>query len=243
MLVGVANALASAFRPIHNPVAYRGVKIACASISIEANMSILDKLTKDLRPFTNIAEHVPYFLNHHGFPKTAKHSSEVALKAHELAIQFNADTDKAEIAGWLHDISAVFPSAERANIARELEIEVLPEEVTLPMIIHQKLSVVLACELFGVTDSEILSAIGCHTTLKQDASLLDKVVFVADKIAWDQEGKPPYLEDLLAGLEKSIDHAAFVYLDYLWQMRDKLKVLHPWTAEAHAQLGERHGHG
>src|SRR5690606_20739542 len=115
-------------------------------------------------------------------PKTAKHSKDVAEKARELADHFNADANKAEIAGWLHDISAVFPSSERANIARELGLEVLPEEDIFPMIIHQKLSVVLACELFGVADSEILNAIGCHTTLKRDANLLDKVVFVADKI-------------------------------------------------------------
>ena len=179
---------------------------------------------------------VPTFLNHHGFVKTTKHSQEVVLKARELALRFKADVDKAENAGWLHDVSAVFPSAERAKIARELGIEVLPEEDTFPMIIHQKLSLVLASELFAVTDSETLSAIGCHTTLKRDASLLDKVVFVADKIAWDQSGEPPYLEAILEALEKSIDHAAFVYLDYLWQMRDKLKVLHSWTAQAHAQL-------
>ena len=157
----------------------------------------------------------------------------------ELAKQFNADEDKAEIAGWLHDISAVFPSAERAKVARELGIEVLPEEDTFPMIIHQKLSIVLGRELFGVTDSETLSAIGCHTTLKQDASLLDKVVFVADKIAWDQPGQPPYLNEILAGLDKSVDHAAFVYLDYIWQMRASLKVLHPWTAQSHAQLKQQ----
>ena len=129
--------------------------------------------------------------------------------------------------------------AERAKIAREFGIEVLPEEDTFPMIIHQKLSVVMASELFGVTDTQTLSAIGCHTTLKRDASLLDKVVFVADKIAWDQPGEPPYLDEILEALEKSIDHAAFVYLDYIWQMRDKLKVLHPWTADAHAQLNEK----
>lgn len=203
-------------------------------------MSILDTLTVDLRPFrNNIAEDVSYFLTHHDYPKTATHSKNVAQKAHELAYQFNEDADKAEIAGWFHDISAVFPSAERANIARELDVEVLPEEDSFPMIIHQKLSLVIARDIFDVTDTEILSAIGCHTTLKRDASLLDKIVFVADKIAWDQAGTPPYLDDLLIGLEQSIDHATFVYLDYLWQMRDKLKVLHPWTAEAHAQLCKR----
>lgn len=193
-------------------------------------------LQSNLIPSGKISEDVPKFLIHHGFPKTANHSRDVALKARELATRFNAAVDEAEVAGWLHDISAVFPSAERADIARELGVEVLPEEDTFPMIIHQKLSVVLARELFGVTDIETLSAIGCHTTLKKTASLLDKVVFVADKIAWDQPGTPPYLEELLAGLEKNIDHATFVYLDYLWQIRGNLKVLHPWTAEAHSQL-------
>jgi predicted HD superfamily hydrolase involved in NAD metabolism len=193
-------------------------------------------LQKNLHFTGNIATDVPTFLNHHGYPKTANHSHAVALKARKLAAKFYVDIDKADIAGWLHDVSAVFPSVERADIARELGIKILPEEDIFPMIIHQKLSLVLAREVFGVDDKEILSAIACHTTLKKDASLLDKLVFVADKIAWDLPGTPPYLEELLAGLETSLNHAVFMYLDYLWQMRDKLKVLHPWTAEAHAQL-------
>ena len=85
-------------------------------------------------------------------------------------------------------------------------------------------------------DAAILSAIGCHTTLRKDATLLDKVVFVADKIAWDQPGTPPYLDAIQAALNDSIDRAAFVYLDYLWQMRDTLRVIHPWLREAYEQL-------
>ena len=197
---------------------------------------LIRQLQKDVNFSGQIAKDVPDFLCHHGFPKTAEHSRDVALKARELANQFNADGNKAEIAGWLHDVSAVFPTAERTQIARELGIDVLPEEDIFPMIIHQKLSVALAREIFGVTDGAILSAIGCHTTLKRDATLLDKVVFVADKIAWDQPGTPPYIEEIIAGLENGIDHAVFVYLDYLWQMRDTLKVLHPWTRDAHSEL-------
>jgi hypothetical protein len=62
--------------------------------------------------------------------------------------------------------------------------------------------------LFGVADEGILSAVGCHTTLRAGASPLDKVVFVADKIAWDQAGPPPFLADLQAGLDRSRDHGA-----------------------------------
>jgi len=196
----------------------------------------LSALQKDVQFSGNIAEDVKRFLNHHGYPKTVYHSADVAEKSRELANQFGVNADDAEIAGWLHDSSVVFPSSARTDIARAFDVAVLSEEDIFPMIIHQKLSVVIAQEVFDVHDAHILSAIGCHTTLKRDSSMLDKVVFVADKIAWDQPGTPPYLDDLMRGLDKTIDHAAFVYLDYLWQMRDKLKVVHPWTAEAHAQL-------
>lgn len=196
----------------------------------------LQDLTANFEFTETIAQDVPRFLAHHGYPKTAAHSKAVASKACEIAIHYDANSDHAQIAGWLHDVSAVFPAAERVDVANKLGVPVLPEEKRLPMIVHQKLSVVLAESVFGVTDSAILSAIGCHTTLKTDACLLDKVVFVADKIAWDQAGDPPYLEAIIKALDKSIDHAAFVYLDYLYQMRDKLVVWHPWTAAAHSQL-------
>ena len=104
------------------------------------------------------------------------------------------------------------------------------------MIIHQKLSVVLAHDIFGVTAPDTLSAIGCHTTLKANASLLDKVVFIADKIAWDQSGEPPYWVELQLALDHSLNHAAFCYLDYLWQRRVTLRVVHPWLVAAHQEL-------
>jgi HD superfamily phosphohydrolase YqeK len=98
------------------------------------------------------------------------------------------------------------------------------------------LSVVLAREVFGVRDETVLSAIGCHTTLKAGASHLDKVVFIADKIAWDQPGQPPYLDELLAGLERSLDEGVFVYINYLWAQRATLKVVHPWLVDAYEAL-------
>lgn len=117
-------------------------------------------------------------------------------------------------------------------------MEVLLEEEIFPMLIHQKLSVTLAQEIFAISDTFVLSAIGCHTTLRKNATPLDKVVFVADKIEWDQPGYPPYLDDVLAALEKSLNHAAFSYLNYLWSIQDELKVLHPWAREAYLDLRE-----
>lgn len=178
---------------------------------------------------------MPVFLVHHGFPETAKHCAAVARQARQLALRVGADAAAAERAGWLHDVSVIFPNAERIAIAHTLNVPVLPEEIAFPMIVHQKLSAVLARDLFGERDGAVLSAVACHTTLKVDATTLDTVLFVADKIAWDQPGQPPYLDELLAALDRSLDAAAFVYLRYLWDRRETLGVIHPWFREAYLQ--------
>ena len=196
----------------------------------------LQALKQTLTLSENLPKDVAYFLERNGHADTAKHCQRVAKQARELARRFGVNESQAETAGWLHDVSTVIPNELRVQIALENGLEVLPAERKLPMIVHQKLSALMARDFFGVTDVGVLSAIGCHTTLKADASPLDKVVFVADKIAWDQEGEPPYLVELLSALERSLDETAFVYLDYLWQRRDTLPVLHPWVREAHQQL-------
>jgi len=176
------------------------------------------------------------FLTVRGFPGTAGHCAAVAAEARRLAARFGEDPARAEAAGLLHDISAPIADAARVAAAEAWGLEVLAEERAYPMIIHQKLSAVIAREAFGVMDAGVLSAIGCHTTLKAGASRLDKVVFVADKIAWDQPGDPPYLAEILAGVEHSLDAAAFCYLDYLHQRRATLRVVHPWLLAAWDEL-------
>lgn len=205
-------------------------------IQHQAGQALLATLATDFQPSDNLRRDMAQFLQRHGHPATAGHCARVAAEARRLATRFGADEPAAEAAGLLHDISVVIPNEERIAAARGLGVAVLPEEETFPMIIHQKLSVVLARDLFSVTDGATLSAIGCHTTLKAEASLLDKVVFIADKIAWDQPGTPPYLDDLLPALERSLEHGVFVYLDYLWQQRATLRVVHPWLVDAHREL-------
>lgn len=175
-------------------------------------------------------------LSHHGFQKTIAHSLQVAAESQRLALRFGADPEQAELAGWLHDISAIVPQDERLSLAEQLGLEILPEERLAPMLIHQKLSEAIAREVFRISHADVLSSIGCHTTLKPGAGLLDKVLFVADKIQWDQPGAPPYLPELLARLERSLDGAALCYLEYLWQRRDELPALHPWAKWAYLDL-------
>ncbi len=190
----------------------------------------------DFKGTGKIAEDVPRFLALYGHQKTAEHCSAVATKAKELAEKFKSNSSKAEQAGYLHDISAVIPNEKRIEFAQSQLVEILAEEIQHPMIIHQKLPVVLAREVFGITDNEILNAIGCHTTLKANATRLDKVVFLADKIAWDKDGPPPYINKVNEALSESLDSAVLEYLNYLWERRSQLRVIHPWLVEAREYL-------
>ncbi len=201
----------------------------------------MDRRLEGLVLTGNLAEDAVHFLSYHSMEGTAAHCLVVGKEAEGLAARFGADVRQAAVAGWLHDVSAVVPSARRLALAGKWGLEVLPEEATCPMILHQKLSAVMAQRFFGVDHVATLQAIRCHTTLRRDAALLDKIVFLADKISWDQPGEPPYLPDLVAALERSLDAAVCVYLGYLWERRGSLPILHPWLAAAYWQLCAEEG--
>ncbi|EGO8425142.1 HD domain-containing protein [Enterococcus faecalis] len=166
--------------------------------------------------------------------KTYYHCMEVGEYAYQLGEKYLTSPEKVSIAGYLHDISAVYPNNQRINVAQKYGIELNEAEMAFPMIIHQKISKSIAKMDFGIEDNEILSAIECHTTLKKNYSDIDLVLFVADKIKWDQEGKPPYLDGLLQALNCSLENAAYFYIDYI--LKHDIKVVHPWLWDAYNQL-------
>lgn len=171
-----------------------------------------------------------------GCPNTAQHSAAVAAEAGQLAERFGLSHIAATHAAWLHDISAIIPTPQRLRAAQSLGLEVLPAEAQAPGLLHQKLSVILAAQVFQVDDAAQLSAIGCHTTLKAQAAPLDLLLFVADKLAWDQASPAPFHPAMQAALQHSLAAAAWVYLKHL---RASLPHLHPWAEAAYWELAEQ----
>ncbi|WP_375178468.1 bis(5'-nucleosyl)-tetraphosphatase (symmetrical) YqeK [Enterococcus rotai] len=184
-----------------------------------------------------LQESIEQFLCEANCLKTYTHCIAVGDYAYKLAERFMADPHKAQIAGYLHDISAIYPDDQRVAVANKMGIALCKEELTLPMIIHQKISREIALGQFNITDLEILSAIECHTTLKGNYSTLDLVVFIADKIKWDQDGEPPYITGLMTALDHSLESAAYYYIDYL--LNHDIQVIHPWLNEAYVKLKQQ----
>lgn len=193
---------------------------------------ILAQLAAGLDLSGDVALAVPLLLRRHGHPKTVEHSRAVAEECRLLATRFDLDPRAAEQAGWLHDVSAVWSPDQRLAAALALDLPVLPAEREHPLLLHQRLSAVLAAQLFAVSDPAVLSAIACHTTLRAGPAPLDLLLFVADKLAWDQPGSPPFSAAMRTALDDSLPAAARVYLRYLWQRRDTLPAVHPWLIEA-----------
>lgn len=164
---------------------------------------------------------------------TLEHSLRVAKKCEELAGMFGVNKKSAKIAGYLHDISVIVPNDKKLELCRALGIKILEEEEQFPMILHQKLSKVIAKEMFNIDDINILNAIECHTTLRANGTKLDMILFISDKLEWDQKDIPPYLEEVKMGLDKSLKLGVFNYIRYMWNNRTSLKVIHPWLREAY----------
>lgn len=159
------------------------------------------------------------------------HLSSVAEAARDLAQNYQVDPEIAYTAGLLHDIGGLVPDAQKVALAESLGMICLPEEKQVPMLLHSKLSVYFAADLFGKTSPACLNAILYHTTLHANATDLEKVVFLADKIKWDGDGRPPYLTGLLSALDQSLDTGTKFFIDVLYH--SDLKVLHPWLSEAY----------
>jgi predicted HD superfamily hydrolase involved in NAD metabolism len=173
------------------------------------------------------------FLENNGKNKVFEHSVNVAEKGMELASIFNENQDKIKIAAYLHDISAVIPDEFKIEYSINNNIDIIDEEKQVPMIIHQKISRNIAEKIFRINDMEILNAIECHTTLKSNPSKLDMILFISDKIKWDQQGIPPYFDIIENGLKISLNYGVKIFIKYLIDNKHQLKIIHPLLIEAY----------
>lgn len=112
--------------------------------------------------------------------KRFEHSLGVRDEAARMAERFGADTEKAYIAGLLHDCAKCLKPEEEKDLITRYGYE--PDEMTrlCHPVLHAPLGALIARHEYGVEDEEILDAIRYHTVARADMTLLDKIVYIAD---------------------------------------------------------------
>lgn len=167
--------------------------------------------------------------------KTWNHVNDVAKEAKKLAIQYHLNIEKCTIAALLHDISAIFSPDDMYKYVKELGYQTDPSEEKYHFLLYQRISKEIAYDYFHIEDEDILSAIECHTTLKKEMNDYDKIIFLADKLAWDQGGIPPYYQQLKEAVNISLDKGCYWFISYQFETH-QLLMTHTWLLEAYEKL-------
>ena len=163
--------------------------------------------------------------------KRLLHTLNVGLLSASLAHCHSADCEKALIAGILHDCAKEYPIEKQRSMAEKVSGDLFIDEKLL----HSPAGAYLASEVFGVNDQEILDAITYHTTGRGGMTVLDKIVYLADKI----EPSRTYTDlSLMRKLAPSdLDKACRLCLDSVMdKFRRKNRPIHPLTDEWNKEL-------
>lgn len=172
-----------------------------------------------------------YYFKYHK-EKTYKHVMQVADVAIKLAEVYHLDKEKCYLAAILHDISAIMSADDMYQLAIQRHLLIDPAEEKYHFLLHQRISKMIAQEEFHIENQDILSAIECHTTLKKHPSQYDMVLFLADKIAWDQKSIPPYDKELKEAIAISLEEGCYTFMKYQLD-HQLLKMPHHWVIEAY----------
>lgn len=172
-------------------------------------------------------------------PSRLYHSICVAEQAQHLAEKFGADTEKAYTAGLIHDIMRYEPPEEMLKlIDSDGKYKLTPLERKITVTLHAVAGEVYLRTKLGVTDKEILSAVRYHTTGKEDMTLLEKIIYVADLTSEDRDY--PDVAEVRKTAEQSLEKATLRGLSFTIESNaQKNKPIHIDTVKAYNYLAER----
>lgn len=117
--------------------------------------------------------------------KRYAHTLRTCDMALKLAEKWGCDAQSTMETALLHDITKNLSEQEQLNLCEKYGIMFNYSGEDFSNLIHADTSAELARDLFGVTDG-VYNAIKHHTLGKANMSLLEKIIYLADKI---EEGR------------------------------------------------------
>lgn len=164
------------------------------------------------------------------------HSLNVAESASMLALMYGEDTEKAYLAGLLHDIMKNATPDEQLQIMEKGGIILNRVEKNNMNLWH---AIAGECYLrleMGITDEELLGAVRYHTTGKSGMTLLEKIVYVADYIS--AERNYPDVDVMrFKALSETLEDASLYALKFFFEKHSsKEKLIHTDSVDYYNEL-------
>ena len=165
-------------------------------------------------------------------PKRYYHSLCVADEAKRLAEKYGADSEKAYLAGLLHDVTKNASEEEHLNIFDTFGIMLNSIEKNAEKLWHAMSGAAYVKYVLQIDDEEIYDAIRYHTTAKSNMSLLSLILYLADFTSADRDYED--VDVMRALVDKSLDEAFLYALSYtVKEIVDKGGALHLDTINAY----------
>lgn len=160
------------------------------------------------------------------------HSLNVANCAKKLCEIYDCDEEKAFIAGMVHDCAKCLTEKEIEDYVEKYEIYLDPLEENNVALSHSIIGAYIAKYEFGIEDEDIINSIKYHTTGREEMSMLEKVIYIADLV---EEGRSFPAADELRTLayKGELDKALLTsFNNTLLYVIDNKELIHPRTVNA-----------
>lgn len=161
-------------------------------------------------------------------PYRFNHSMCVAERAEELAKKYNIDPEKAYVAGVLHDITK---EDELETQKTEIEADgtkMTTLEISNKNVYHQMSGAAYVKNHLGITDNDIISGIRYHTTGRENMTLFEMLIYLADFTSADRSY--PDVEEMRQRTDNSLlDGMLYSLKHTIVDLAGKNKQIHPDT--------------
>ncbi|MGE5629093.1 MAG: bis(5'-nucleosyl)-tetraphosphatase (symmetrical) YqeK [Solirubrobacterales bacterium] len=168
-------------------------------------------------------------------PKRFEHSLSVRDTAVKLAKHYNFDVEKASLAGLVHDCAKDKSADELLEIAAKTGFDIGEVCMDSPKLLHGYAGAVIAKELMGIEDKDVLNAVHYHTTGRKSMSWLEKAIYIADYVEPIREF--PGVDEMRKMVYEDLDKTMiFAYDLTIKYVIDKGQMLHPDSIQGRNHL-------
>ncbi len=172
----------------------------------------------------------------------AEHVMRVVEEADRLAEIHGVNKEAARIAALGHDLLRAHGGERLLTIAGEQGYARDPVDTMEPILLHGPLAVPILREQYQVLDADVLGAIAYHTTAHAGMTLLQKLIFIADKIEPHKRERSAQAQRAAELATTDLDAAMLVYLNYHIEVAIETGwPLHPHTIAARNELIAQRG--